>query len=244
MKTTLKPCQLKILILVLGAVGFALRKALYATGIDEKGLLDPGHWAYAGLWILTVLTAGLILLLTRGIAASGRYEVCFPASPAGAAGCIAAAAAFAVSAFQDWGYGLNALDAAVFALGIAAAAAMTALAVCRLRGKTPSVLLHGTICLYLALRMIHQYRCWSSDPQLMDYCFYMAAFVALMLSSYQFAAWDAGIGNCRSLWLLGLSAIYLCCLSLIGPQGELYMGLCGLWILLNLPRYPAAREEG
>ena len=234
MKINLKPQKLKILILAMGAVGFLLRVLLYTTGIDEKGLLLTNHWSAIAQWILTAAAAAALILLTRSIQGSQRYADAYPVSNPGGFGCFAAGAAFLISSIGSISECFTNLDTAVMVLGFVSAAAMVAVGLCRLLGAKPFFLFHGVVCLYLALRMVGQYRHWSSDPELLDYCFYMGANVALMLSSYQLAAFDSGLGNHRKLWLSGLCAVYLCCLALIGGREPLFTALCGGWIFTNL----------
>ena len=206
MKINVKPQKLKILILAMGAVGFLLRVLLYTTGIDEKGLLITNHWSAIGLWILTAAAAAALILLTRSIQGPQRYADAYPVSNPGGFGCFAAAAAFLISSIGSISECFTTLDAAVMVLGFVSAAAMVAVGLCRLLGAKPFFLFHGVVCLYLAL----------------------------MLSCYQLAAFDAGLGNHRKLWLSGLCAVYLCCLALIGGREPLFTALCGGWIFTNL----------
>ena len=121
------------------------------------------------------------------------------------------------------------------------------LAFCRFTGKKPFFLLHGILCLYLAFRMINQYRFWSADPQILEYCFYLCGYVALMLAAYQQAAFDAGFGKLKALWLWTPVAVFLCFVTLAGPQELLFMPAFGLWALSGLsavkPVPPAENPE-
>ena len=57
-----------LLALSLGLVGAGCRFLLYALGMDEKGLLTPGHPAAVALWVVTgaaVLTAVLAAVTFR-----------------------------------------------------------------------------------------------------------------------------------------------------------------------------------
>ena len=48
--------------LVLGLAALGLRLALYRVGVDEKGLLTPGHPLEIGAWIVTAAAAALAVL--------------------------------------------------------------------------------------------------------------------------------------------------------------------------------------
>lgn len=234
MKLTVKPLHFKYLILGAGGLGLVLRVLLYATGIDEKGLLVTGHWAHWGVWLLTAATAAVLFLLSRPIQGPERYEDAYPVSFSAAAGCFLAAAAFLGSSLSGFSAAATRLDMIVHLMGIAAAASLAYVGYCRLTRNQPLFLFHAVVCVYLALRMVFQYRFWSSDPQLQDYCFYLGAYVGLMLTSYHLAAFDAGMGSHRMLWMIGLATVYLCCLSLSGSRENLFLLCCGIWVFTNL----------
>jgi len=245
MPLAVKPNRIKLLLLSAGALGLLLRVLLFAAGTDEKGLLISGHWAQICIWLLTAAVALGLFLLLRKCSGPEHYPAAFPGSIFSAAGCILAGCAIVLSGAPTAAQGKLAL--AELVLRFAAAGALLALGFFRFTGRRPSFLLHGAVCLYLALRMICQYRLWSSDPQLQNYCFSLGSYVALMLTAYQFAAFDEGIGNHRTLWLCGLSAVYLCMLALVGSE-PLLMLCCGIWVFTNLSRLsekkPVYLKEG
>lgn len=245
MPLAVKPNQLKLTFLCAGVIGMALRAILYATAVDEKGLLLTGHWTEICVWILTATAALGLFLLLRKCGGPKQYDTAFPASPVRAAGCILAACAFLLSGAPE---AVEAkLAVAELVLRFVSAAALIAVGYCRLTGRKPFFLFHGAVCLYLALRMVCRYRLWCADPQLQDYCFSLGAYVALMLTAYQFAAFDTDEINHRQLWICGLSAVYLCMLALVGSEPFLML-CCGIWVLTNLSclsyRKPAYLKEG
>lgn len=235
MKLTAKHEQIKYLILSVGLLGGLLRALFYLTGTDEKGLLIPGHWAHVGTWAVTFAAAAAIVILCRSIQGPEKYEHSFPVSAIRAAGCGFCALAMLISGIAGAKNAASSLDVMVVVLSFAAAAALGYVSFCRLTRTRPFFAAHAVVCVFLALRMVCQYRLWSSDPQLQDYCFHMAAHVGLMLTAYHFAAFDAGIGSHRKLWTLGLAAVYLCLISLFRNQDMLFVGACGIWVFTNLP---------
>ena len=226
-----KPNQIKHLLLGAGALGFLLRVLLYTTGMDDRGLLVRGHWAAILLWILTAATGIGIFLLCRKRNGPEAYRDAFPPTLFRAAGAIAAAAGFAVSPLP--GTPGNPLATAETVLRFAAALSLLVIGICRFRDSRPSFLLHSVVCLYLALRLVCRYRIWSSHPQMLDYCFQLGAYVALMLTAYQLAAFDAGLGNHKKLWAAGLASVYLCTVSVWGEEALLMLCL-GFWIFSGL----------
>jgi len=232
MSLAVKPNHLKLTALCAGVLGLLLRFMLLQTNVDEKGLLISGHWADTAVWLLTAAVIGAIFFALRRCAGPEAYEAAFPASVFRCAGSVIAACGFLLT---DTSVVSSAkLAAAEPVLRILAAAALIAVAYCRFRGNKPSFLLHGTVCLYLALRMVCRYQVWSSDPQLQDYAFFLGAHVALMLSCYQLAAFDADSGSHKSLWSWGLGAIYLCLTALPGSEEPILLLCCAVWMLTSL----------
>lgn len=240
-----KPNLLKLSALCAGIACLFFRANYLATGVDSRGLLVAGHWANISSWLLTaavilgifiavrtVCTIAWILMSLQTCNAPEQYRIIFPASFLQAAGYLLAACGLLLSDISAVPTGRLAQAEPV--LRILAAAAMIIVAYCRLRGKKPLFLFHGTVCLYLALRMICLYQIWSADPQLQHYAFYLGAHVALMLLSYQLAAFDAHCGNHRTLWGWGLAGIYLCLAAIPGSQEPFFLLYNAVWCLTCL----------
>lgn len=241
MPLNIKPSNLKYLILGAGGLGLALRTLLYAVGMDDRGLLVRGHWAETVLWAVTAAAVLGIILLTRSLSGSKNYGRAFPKSTAAAAGCAAVAVGILLNITP--GSGGTSLENLELILAGTAIVSALVMAFCRFTGRKVPALFHCLVCIYLAVRMVGQYRLWSSTPQLQDYCFYLGSHVALMLTAYQFAAFDADMGSHRALWAWGLTSVYLCCLSLVGEGQPLLMLCCGIWVWTNLSRIRSRRQE-
>lgn len=224
---------LKLTTLLAGIVGAGLMYLLYATGIDEKGLLTRGHWAGIGLWCLT-LAVGIFLL------AGTRKEI--PSSDnstAAVLGCILAAGAFGMEGATLLSTAANRLDLFLMALHLICAGALIFETFRILKGKPFPYWGNVLICVCFALRMIGRYRLWSSNPQLMDYGFYMLAHVCLMLAAYQLSVRDAGTDNPKKRNFFTLAGAYFCIVCLCGGRDPFFMGAMGLWALTR-----PSRQEG
>ena len=234
MKLTIKTEQLKFLMLGAGGLGLALRIALYATGIDGRGLLESGHWAHTAVWILTAAAALVLLICCRSITGPEEVSNAYPPSVTAALGAFAAMVGIGFTTGREFAEFSSRLHLIVWIVGICSVVAQGRIGLCRLTGKKPHFLLHVAVCVYFALRMVSRYQLWSSDPQLQDYCFYLTAYVALMLTAYHHAAFDAGMGSHKLLWFFSLAAVYLCCLSLKGNADTVLLLGCGVWAFTNL----------
>lgn len=230
MKLTVKPELLKSLALCAGGLGLMLRIILYTTGLDEKGLLVSGHWAGISLCVLTAVVIAGLFLLTRTIQDSKDQKNTHPASVPAGIGAFAAAFSLAYCTVSE----LGTQSLLYTVLNFAATLSLVFIAVSRLKNMTPHFVCHTLLCVFFALRMVGQYQHWNSDPQLLDYCFYLGAYVTLMLTAYQHAALDSGMGSHRNLWCLSLISVYLCMVSLKDSADALLLLGTGIWALTNL----------
>ena len=235
------PKPIRYFIPAAGILGSWLYQILFHAGLDARGLPKPTHWSHIGLLLLTAAVAAALLLSLRALPKKETQATHRP-TVFGGIGCVIAAVACLLFSPPAARTGLTA-TADTVARGICTVM-LGVLAFCRFTGRKPFFLLHGILCLYLAFRMINQYRFWSADPQILEYCFYLCGYVALMLTAYQQAAFDAGFGNFKSLWLWSSAAAFLCFVTLAGPQERLFMPAFGLWALSGLsavkPIPPAA----
>lgn len=238
MKVLIKPNQLKLAILGSGILGLVLRIVLYATGIDGRGLLEAGHWADIGLWGLTLVTLVVLFLGTRSIGPSVSQKD-LPASLWGGLGALAAAVGIGITTISEFAAFSSRLMLIVWLLGLCSAVSMAVAGILSLTGRKPHFAFYVVLCVYFALRMLSRYRLWSATPQLQDYCFYLLAHAALMLTAYHRAAFGAGMGRYHSLWFFALAAVYLCCLSVRGARDMLLLLGCGVWAFCGLCLPPA-----
>ena len=234
----MKRSKLKLLTLLTvlaGIAGCLLMKLLYTTGIDHKGLLLQTHPAFPGIWILTALVVLLLAVSCRKVTPAAGWEAAFPRSVIGGLLCIPAAIVFAATRIHTFFGPVGTLDLISAGAGILCCPALLYVGLCRIRGSKPNYLAFCVLCVYFALRLVSQYRGWSSDPQLTDYAFYLLSHVCLMLSGYQLAQCSAG-GSCRKLPFLALMGSYLGLISLSVCPDPLFMGACVLWALGSLPQ--------
>ncbi len=228
MKLSVNSKQMRALVFTAGAVAALLRSTLYKTGTDPKGLLISGHYAAIAVWVLTGLVAALIVMRTL----TGDSSAEAPASPVShAAGCFLGAAAFVLTASSDAPF----LRLPLLIVTVLSCAALVWAGICHLKHRTPHFLCYFLVCVCFALRIITQYKSWSSNPQSMDYVFFMLAHVSLMLTSYYFSSFHAGLRLSRALLPLGYLGAYLSLVSLHGAPQPAFLILCSLWMLLCLP---------
>lgn len=220
-------------VLAAGVVGLALRIWLL-SGTDSKGFVVSNPVATALLWVVAIAVPAALFILTRELTEAKKYAFNFPPSPVAAIGTGLAALSIGIHSIVSLVGSQGAIDVVSCLLGIVSAAALGYAGWCRLKGHRPNFLLHCAVILYLMLRLICQYRHWSADPQVVDYCFSILATVCLMLAAYHRAAFDMGSGDRRSYAFFCLTCGFYCCMSLIGWEDILYYLGIAAWMFTDL----------
>lgn len=234
MKRYLTTANLPWFALGSSAIGLLLRIWLLTAGFDEGGLMYPWHAAAILLWVLTAVVAAVVIWGCRNIVEASKYGFNFPASQIGAAGTAAAALGILVSCILQLVDGADSFSTVAVILGFLAVGCLLFTANCRLKGQHPQIYFHGLVSVYLIFRLVSQYRVWSPDPQLQDYCFQLLATICLMLACYHRTMFDANMGKRRLYAIFSLLAVFFCLVSVPGCHDWLFYLTCGAWMVTNL----------
>ena len=231
---------LRYTVLGTGLLAMMLRTLLYATAVDQKGLLIAGHWATWSILILTGIVLGISFLFTRKIQKPAPSDHS-PASWLQGASSLLLAGVIFQRTFSCYSVIRDRLDLIAVIFGFAAAIALLVAGICRMIPKKSSFLCHSVVSIFFALQLVSQYRSWSADPQLMDYCFYLAAFICLMITAYFLAGFEAKMPNRRGLEFASLAAVYFCCLALPESGDAMLLIACALWAFVCPPQIQTMR---
>ena len=246
MNKLLKTANLPWLLLGTAVLGALVRVWLYATGVDEKGLLVPNHAGHILIWLLTLAALAAALLGTLRLKQAAKYSYNFPPSMVGAAGAaVAAGGMLATALIQLFSRG-DTLTGFTGFVGLLSALVLLFLANCRYKGLHPTMLFPGVLCVYMILHMVCLYRAWSADPQIQDYCFALFASVSLTLACYHSAAFCANSGNRQMHSVFHLLSVFFCIVCLPGSDSPLFYLSMGIWMftdLCNLRPMPRTVQE-
>ena len=125
-----------------------------------------------------------------------------------------------------------------------AAAAFVAVTFCRFLGRRPNFLMHAVICIHFLLQLLKLYQANSFDPQMQDYFFQILACIALAFTAYQLALADLGRSSRRWLWVSGMSAVYLCMLTMGSSATGLFLtGAAWAFTTILIPRRKREQAE-
>ena len=219
-----------------GLLALILRALLYATGIDHSGLIASNHWATRSILILSGLVLLFLLVITRKPEGPTAYKDCFPASFSQGVTSFFIAVVIALRAISQYAAAGDSLELLAALFGIVTGIAMAVAGICRVIGKRPSFLCHSVLSIFFAITMVGQYRHWSADPQLMDYGFYVAAFVCLMLCAYFLANFHVDTRNHRTLWFTAMAAAYFCAVAIPESGDGFFLLACGIWAFTCPPQ--------
>ena len=234
MKQFFKSANLPALVMGTGGIGLLLRIWLISSGTDANGFLNLAHPANILLWILVAVVLAGLVWLTRNLVEAPSYIFNFPASSLSSWGIYLAAFGIGFGSFIESFYVITGMEILTTVMGLVATLMLVLSGYCRRRGTVPSLLTHIVISTYLMLRLINYYRAWSSDPQIMDYCFQLLATAFLMLSTYHRATFDANVGKRRPYAFCSLCAVFFGCLSMIGSDNILFFMSACVWMITDL----------
>lgn len=234
MKNLLNIHRLPYLILGSGCLGAALRLWMYATAVDEKGLLITGNIQHTLALILSAAVVAATVAAVWKLDGSNRFAANFPPSRTGGLSALLAAIGI-VSVMLDMDFAMmDTLDLIWLVLSILSLPCLAVTGLCRLQGKRPPFYLHGLICVFFCIHLANEYRVWSGNPQIADCIFQLFACVGLALAAYYRTAFDVGMGRRRLQLGVNLLTAYFCFVSVTEPGFSLFYAGCGLWCLTNL----------
>lgn len=191
-------------VLTLGLLGFLLRLAERKTG--STTLL----WALA---LLSVLACAFAVLTARSLKPRPGFAPNNRPSSAMLAELLAALLLLTVSAvqlftltgIQRWPIGLG---------GVCGALCLGAFAVLSLGRTAPSPYLYMGLTVSLICKLIPEFRVWSINPQLSDYCFRLFAMISVMCASFHLGGFALEQGRRRMTVFFCIAGVYFCALSL------------------------------
>lgn len=226
--------------LILAAAGFFLRRHQLNVGFDAQGLpTGQGIW---GLMILCILALAAFLAVALKKEKRPGYEENFSSDMLSmilsvlAAGLLLAGNGMAFIRQSPMATPVNQMLTRVTAvLGMVTALSFIGTVSARHKGNKPSPWLYLLPVVYYILQLIFNFKSWSTDPIILDYCFKLLALIAIMLAVFHVGGFAFDTGRRRSAIFLCLTGVLFSVISL-ADGGISYVlvtsGSC-LWLLTN-----------
>lgn len=227
--------------------GFLLRLYMSFNCFEEGRLLHQGCVMHVLLLLLSLGILVGFLIISIGMGSDGNFRRNYkPFAPAAVSLFLSAALllVFSILSLKEDGDGFARL---VVFLGFPAALCLVFLGLARLEGKPCPFPFSLGACVYLALRLVCQFRRWNPDPVIEDYCYALLASVASMLAAYHTAGFSLNQGGRRRSLFYCLAAIYFSAISLAdGGNGLLFYGSMIFYMMGIMPRLrkPHVRRPG
>ena len=232
MKRSLKNIILPWLAPVLGLLGSVAMWAVFEFGTDEKGLILPFHISALAVWVITVAMAGSLLYLIWNMEDTSGYRRLFPDSRLAALGTLIAAVSILATVVES----LTAMNEPVRMLSgllkIVAGIALIYLAWCRWKNVRGTFLAWSAATAYMLLRIMFEYRSWSTQPELLRYLFPLLASVCMVLAMYHRTAFAVKMGSRKQFLFFSQFGAFCCLLAFPGTPAPFYLGMAA-WAMTD-----------
>ncbi len=233
MKNLRKTNLLPWLTLGLGAAAALGALALVTWGVDGGGLLLTWHWSGVFLWATCLLMAGVLLVYVQRMGGKCRYSRMFPPSRWAAVGIAAFGLGILAASFDSLAALAEPVRLLSGLLKLICAAALGYLAWCRWEKRRESFLGWAAVAVYLMIRLMFEYRDWSSEPQLLRYFFHLGSSVCLSLAAYQRTAFCVDLGSRRRYLFFTQMGAFFAMPALVIDFQPFYLGAV-LWAVTDL----------
>ena len=226
--------------LVLAILGFFLRKHQLVAAFDPMGLpTGQGVW---GLVIVCVLALAAFLAVSLQKQSRPGSADNFPPSRTMvilsvlAAGLLIAGNVTALTAEIPMATPVNQMMTRFTAiLGIVSGLCFVGAAAGQYKEKKPSSALYLLPVVYYILQMIFNFKGWSTDPIILDYCFKLFSLIFVMLAVFHVSGFAFGSGRCRITLFLCLCGVFFSVVALADGGAAHVQQTAGsmLWLLAN-----------
>lgn len=231
-------------------IGLVLRRVQLATGYDADGLPLPGAGLLPGIFAAAVAAAAA--LYCRKLKARTEFEEAFAYSLPTAVLSFAGAGMILLSSLLGFASAGPRIfpEKVTAALGAAAALAIVAQQGALYKNKTMHPMIGMIPIAFYIVRLIGDFKLWSTDPILMDYWVKLFAMLAILLGAYYLGGFALGKGKRRAAVFCCMMAVFFSAVCLAEGGAEfgltvggsmLWEGACA-WQLLR-PDEDSAREK-
>lgn len=221
--------------LIGAAAGAGIRRWQLSSAFDSEGQVISGSPSTWILGILCALLAVLALIVARRLPKRAEYEESFSSETPEMVISLAAAALLLAGCALDLMAAPQGINLLVQFLGIASALCIGVTARQRYLGIVPKAALHMLPCLYLVVRLIVDFKQWSVDPAVLDYCYTLFASITAMCAVFHLGGFCFSQGRRRTSVFWCLLCVVFSAISLAdgGWSHMLLTGGLGLWAGIN-----------
>lgn len=214
-----------------GAAGYFLRLWQLRQTAGPAG----GDTSILWLGLFCAVIVALLALQCARLRRQSAYEEVFSSNTGPLLVSVAAAAMLMAASALQLLQGLSGIQLVICFLGLASGLSFVVTAAQRYRGVVPPAAVHVLPCIYLVIRLIIDFRQWSVDPAVLDYCFELFAAIAAMCAVYHLGAFCYNRGGRRISAFWCMTAMFFSAVAMVGCGlvHTLLIGSLGLWAGVN-----------
>lgn len=235
---------LVLLTTLFGAIALTLLRYYQLSNcMDENGLLIPGSrvvWGFVALGV--VLIAALVLLIVRLDKSTGTEFSMHSAIGWNLLSALAGAALMAVCAYYSVKTPISdKIHLILYTVGVAMGALLIISDALRIWGRRSNLFLLLLPTLFFAAKLIFDFKQWSTDPIVIDFCFKLIASICVMLACFNLSGFPLDLGKKRATVFLCMLAFVFCAMTaadfLLQRNCQFrelaFYAAAGLWCLTN-----------
>lgn len=174
----------------------------------------------------SVLAAALFALAAAALEKKSAYAALFRPMRRDLALSLLASGALGAGCALSFSGG-STIARLICVVGVVGALFLAVAAVFRLRGVAPAAIFYVPATLFYVCRLFSDFRRWTVDPAILDYCFCLLALICFMLCTYHIGAFSFDHGARRRLCFYSLGGVFfgaVCIAALPLAQALIYAG--------------------
>lgn len=224
-----------LLTICAAAAAFYLRSSQLEHAFDETGRMLVGVGRGPLTWVclaaLIVFAVGCFLLKPRPVyaAIADRNLLVMALTMAGAVVMIFGCAATFLDLDQM-------TDVLVATGGVVSAICWVLVGLDRVRGRTLPATAFMVPALIYAVELICEFRYWSRDPQILDYCFDLLSLICIMIATFHLGGFCFDKGRRRMAVFFHMAGVFFTAAALAdgSTASRARSFAAALWLLANL----------
>lgn len=188
-----------------------------------------------GLWVLSAITVICALALARTLKPRSVYVDSFSSDNGWLILSLLASLGLLLGNGLLIFQGTSGMNTVIAYLGVVAGGSMAVVAIGRKQGTVTSLWIHAAVTIYLVVKLIFDFRNWSIDPSLMDYCFSLFAAIGAMLANTYIGhfVFNKGRRKPAVFWCLVATVFNLCAVADGTLSTRLMLIGLALWSVSN-----------
>lgn len=233
MEQKLRRLPVMIVTLCMAVAAFFLRRSQLSTAFDEIGVIAGKGHGFVWYTVVAVVLFAVYAWFLRGrkkySSISSRWTPLFVLS------CVAAAL-LAVGSILRLSAGAGASGIVIALGGVITAVCWVLTALGRYQARQAHGALFLLPAVFYVVDLVMQFRLWTRDPIILDYCYDLLALICTMCAVFQLGGYCFDKGKRRAATFFTMSGIFFNAAAMAGADAPCMLSYlaAALWLLVNL----------